>query len=101
MAVAVVPLLISSTVHALGIAAQTSAQFLNYRFLNMLVQEVTSLALLLYVLNRNGQSLGNLGFNFRARDVLHGIALIVGTWFIFAAAIWGSKFGHGLVLSRS
>jgi membrane protease YdiL (CAAX protease family) len=100
LAVAILPFLISSTMHVVGITPSGSGSYSLYRLLNALLIEVTSLALLLYVLHRNGQSLGDIGFGFRFADIGHGILLIMGSRLVFRIAYWsmvrlyGLEFGH-------
>lgn len=100
LAVAILPFLISSTMHVVGIPPLVSGPYSLYRLLNALLIEVTSLALLLYVLHQNGQSLGDIGVRFRFADIGHGILLIVGSRLVFRIAYWSMvrlyelEFGH-------
>lgn len=100
LAVAVLPFLISSTMRVVGITPTASDSYVVYRFLNALLIELTSLALLLYVLHQNGQSLGEIGLRFQFGDIGHGIVLILGCRLVFRIArlimIWfyELRFGH-------
>jgi membrane protease YdiL (CAAX protease family) len=100
LAVSVPPFLIASTMRVFGISGPSSGEFTVYRYLNAVLIELTSLALLLYVLSQNGRSLADLGLRFRFADVGHGTLLIIGGRFLFRAARWAAiwlyqaGFGH-------
>lgn len=91
LAVGVLPFVISSTMRVVGIASPTSGSFAAYRYLNGLFIEVTALALLLYVLHQNGQSVAEIGLRFQFGDVGYGILLILGSRLAFRTA-------HGMAL---
>jgi membrane protease YdiL (CAAX protease family) len=100
LAIAIVPFLISSTMHVVGITPSGSGSYPLYRLLNALLIEVTALALLLYVLHQNGQSLGDIGVRFRFADIGHGILLIISSRLVFRITYWSVvwlyqlEFGH-------
>lgn len=101
LAVAILPFLISSIMHVVGTTPLGSGSYSLYRLLNASLMEVTSLALLLYVLHQNGQSLGDIGFRFRVADIGHGILLIMGSRLVFRIAYWSTvrlygEIGHTL-----
>jgi membrane protease YdiL (CAAX protease family) len=66
-----------------GVTAQYSAAVEQYGYISALLSELTSLALLWYVLRQNGQTLGGIGLRFQIGDLGHGLLLIVGSSFAF------------------
>ena len=83
LAVAVLPFFFASTLLVFGVSPQYSAALQQYRHFNGLLIEITSLALLVYVLHQNGQTMSGLGLAFRASDIGHGILLIIATTYLF------------------
>ena len=73
--VSIFPLIMWSIVALMRMNEAPSNASLNYRFLNGLLNEVTSLALLLYVIRQNRQSLADFGLIFRLSDIPFGILL--------------------------
>lgn len=100
LAVAVLPFLLSSSLRVLEITAASSGALSQYRYLSALMTECTSLALLLYVLRQNGQTLANIGMVFRFSDFAHGLLLIFAGHFLYlacrglSARIYELAFGH-------
>jgi membrane protease YdiL (CAAX protease family) len=83
LALAIAPFLLGSTMRATGVTTQYSAAVEQYRYISALLSELTSLALLWYVLRQNGQTLGGIGLRFQIGDLGHGLLLIIGSSFAF------------------
>lgn len=82
LCVAVLPFLLWSTWSFFVMPHHYSAASLRFSYFNVLLTEGTSLGLLFYVLGRNGQSLSDIGLDFRAFDFIHAILLSIGGWFV-------------------
>jgi membrane protease YdiL (CAAX protease family) len=76
LAVAFVPLVFSS-VHRLyeQPPASSSAAYVQYGYFSLLLTELTSLALLAYVVRQNGQTFSQFGLVFQPSDVFYGMSL--------------------------
>jgi membrane protease YdiL (CAAX protease family) len=60
------------------ISTRSDAQ-IRYGYCNLVLTELTSLALLAYVVRRNGQKFSELGLVFRVEDIFYGLMLWAGT----------------------
>ncbi len=88
LAVAILPLLLaSSAVVLFHLEMPSSGPELRYRYVNALVLELTSLALLLYVVRQNGRRLLDFGLNFRRVDILHAFLLLAGGRLVYKVAL--------------
>ena len=80
MAVAVLPLLLV-TAFQLSASPAKLAPFLHVKLVRLVVQEILSLALLAYLLHRQGRDLGDVGVGFRAWDLAMSVVLLLGATF--------------------
>jgi len=81
LAASFAPSLMNSTVDFFAPHSYASTSELGY--LRLLLKQVTCLALLVYVLNRNGQTTRDIGFRLSPTDLVHAGLLIVAGWFAF------------------
>jgi membrane protease YdiL (CAAX protease family) len=77
LAVGILPFIVVSTLHAFGVSGASSSITPPYMYYRTLLTQVTSLALLSYVLYQNGQTLAEIGLTFRLGDFGHGVLLII------------------------
>jgi hypothetical protein len=52
--------------------------YIRLSYLNYLIRELSSIALLFYVIRQNQQKLSDFGLTFRAREIVYGILLWAG-----------------------
>jgi membrane protease YdiL (CAAX protease family) len=76
LAVAFLPSMLGSVYggHQQWVASYSDAQF-RYGYLNRLLMQLTSLALLVYVMTQNRQKLSDFGLTFRAEEIIYGLFL--------------------------
>jgi hypothetical protein len=74
-----------SMISLVRISQAPSDVSLNYRFLNGLVNEVTSLTLLVYVIRQNRQKLADFGLVFHVSDIPLGLLLWAGALCVYSA----------------
>lgn len=55
--------------------SNVSDAYIRYGYFNLLIVELTSLALLAYVIGQNGQKFSDFGFAFRSQDIAYGVLL--------------------------
>jgi membrane protease YdiL (CAAX protease family) len=60
--------------HQQWVSSYSDAQF-RYGYLNRLLMQLTSLALLFYVIRQNRQKRSDLGLSFRAEEIIYGMLL--------------------------
>lgn len=77
LAVSFLPFVMASLFSTLGIRSRSADEFVQYRYLNGILIELTSLALLWYVVKQNRQKLSDVGLVFRPADIPYGILLWV------------------------
>lgn len=75
LSVAVLPLLFASIRIFLVGEQPSSGAVLYYRYANSVLMQLTSLALLLYVLRQNGQTIRDFGLEFRSADARRSLLL--------------------------
>jgi len=90
--IALLPLIVASVFAAIGIDVKPSDSSIRYRYLNLLLMELTSLALLAYVVRQNHQNLADFGLVFRWRDIAYGMLL-------WAIALCGYRLAYPSILS--
>jgi len=83
--VSLFPLIMWSMISLVRISQAPSDVSLNYRFLNGLVNEVTSLTLLVYVIRQNRQKLADFGLVFHVSDIPLGLLLWAGALCVHSA----------------
>jgi len=69
-----------------------SDAYIQFRYFNSLIVELTSLALLAYVIGQNRQKFSDFGLTFRLRDIVYGILL-------WAAATCCYRLAYPTILS--
>ena len=100
LAVAVLPFLLGTVfaVYGSGVVATQSAT--RYRYSYSLLTELTSLALLGYVIHQNGQRVSDLGLSLQTCDIQHAFLLMVAGSvayqfsFLVIARVYMSLEGH-------
>src|SRR5439155_624350 len=75
LTVSFLPLVASSILRVGGMYPDSPDALIRYKYFNALLNELTSLALLAYVIRQNRQSFSAYGLGFRGRDILHGLLL--------------------------
>lgn len=81
LAASFVPSLLNSTLDFLGPHPYGPASALGY--VRVLLKQLTCLALLVYVLRRKGQTLGDIGLRIGPNDLAHAGLLIIASWFAY------------------
>ncbi len=72
--IAIVPFTLTAS-YALIHPIRQSAATINFHFLSNMLQEVSSMVLLVYILKRQGRGFASIGLNFRWQDVFLGALL--------------------------
>jgi Type II CAAX prenyl endopeptidase Rce1-like len=90
LAASFAPSLFNSTIAFLDPHPYGSSSDLGY--LRVLLKQFTCLALLVYVLHRNGQTTSDIGFRLRPADLAHAGLLIIASWFAF-------EIPHGIAMN--
>jgi membrane protease YdiL (CAAX protease family) len=78
-AVAILPLMLASLLVLFRLYIPSSSLEVRYHYVNGLLMESSSLALLWYVLRQNHQRFSDLGLSFRFADLGHALLLIFGS----------------------
>ena len=98
LAVSISSSLFNSTVSLLTTGPVGSDHDLGY--VRLLLKQVASLGLLVYILQRNRQTLSDIGFELKSSDLMHGGFLIIAAWLTFgiprgiAVSLYTLVLGH-------
>jgi membrane protease YdiL (CAAX protease family) len=98
LAVSISSSLFNSTLSFLS--AEPAGSDHDLAYVRLLLKQVASLGLLVYILQRNRQELSDIGFELRSSDLIHGGFLIIAGWIAFgvprgiAISVYNLVVGH-------